>query len=107
MNVIPGVSTTDLGEQGFREAIETEFPDIEYLGQEYPHNDAKVAAQTTAARLQNDPDFAGIFGTNLFSTQGAAAAMREQGLQGQVELGLGSTLDRLRCKTCAAKWWTF
>ena len=72
--------------QGFREAIETEFPDIEYLGQEYSNNDANVAAQITAARLQSDPDLAGIFGTNLFSAQGAAAALREQGLQGQVKM---------------------
>jgi hypothetical protein len=53
------------------------------LGQEYSNNDANVAAQITAARLQSDPDLAGIFGTNLFSAQGAAAALREQGLQGQ------------------------
>jgi ribose transport system substrate-binding protein len=70
VNVIPGVSTTDQREQGFREAIATEFPDIEYLGQEYSNNDANVAAQITAARLQSDPDLAGIFGTNLFSAQG-------------------------------------
>jgi ribose transport system substrate-binding protein len=86
VNVIPGVSTTDQREQGFREAIETEFPDIDYLGQEYSNNDANVAAQLTAARLQSDPDLAGIFGTNLFSAQGAAAALREQGVQGQVKM---------------------
>jgi ribose/xylose/arabinose/galactoside ABC-type transport system permease subunit len=56
------------------------------LGQEYSNNDANVAAQITAARLQSDPDLAGIFGTNLFSAQGAAAALREQGLQGQVKM---------------------
>lgn len=86
VNVIPGVSTTDQREQGFREAIETEFPEIEYLGQEYSNNDANVAAQITAARLQSDPDLAGIFGTNIFSAQGAAAALREQGLQGKVKM---------------------
>ena len=86
VNVIPGISTTDMREQGFREAIESEFPDIEYLGQEYSNDDANVAAQITAARLQSDPDLAGIFGTNLFAAQGAAAALREQGLQGQVKM---------------------
>src|ERR671920_306543 len=84
VNVIPGVSTTDQREQGFREAIESEFPDVEYLGQEYCNDDANVAAQITAARLQSDPELAGIFGTNLFSAQGAAAALREQGMQGKV-----------------------
>src|SRR5215218_7601022 len=86
VNTIPGVSTTDQREQGFREAIESEFPDIEYLGQEYSNNDANVAAQITAARLQSDPELAGIFGTNLFTAQGAAAALREQGLQGKVKM---------------------
>src|SRR3954447_1066419 len=86
VNVIPGVSTTDQREQGFREAIEAEFPDIEYLGQEYDNDDANVAAQITSARLQSDPDLSGIFGTNLFSAQGAAAAVREQGLQGKVKI---------------------
>lgn len=85
INTIPGVSTTDMREQGFAEAI-AEFPDIEYLGQEYCNNDANVAAQLTSARLQSDPDLAGIFGTNLFGAQGAAAALREQGRQGEVKM---------------------
>lgn len=86
VNVRPGISTTDQREQGFREALESEFPEIEYLGQEYCENDANIAAQITAARLQSDPDLSGIFGTNLFAAQGAAAALREQGLQGQVKM---------------------
>src|SRR5829696_8857831 len=55
VNVIPGISTTDMREQGFREALESEFPKIEYLGQEYSNNDPNIAAQITAARLQSDP----------------------------------------------------
>ncbi len=84
-NVKPGISTTDLREQGFREEIAT-FPDIEYLGQEYCEDDPNIAAQVTSARLQSDPDLAGIFGTNLFSAQGAAQAIREQGRQGRVRV---------------------
>ena len=86
VNTIPGISTTDQREQGFREAIEQEFPDIEYLGQEFSNNDSNVAAQIVSARLQSDPDLAGIFGTNLFAAQGGAAALRQQGLQGQVKM---------------------
>lgn len=86
VNVKPGISTTDQREQGFREALESEFPEIEYLGQEYCEDDANIAAQVTSARLQSDPDLAGIFGTNLFAAQGAAAAVRQQGLQGQVKM---------------------
>jgi ribose transport system substrate-binding protein len=86
VNVKPGISTTDMREEGFNEAITNEFPDIQYLGQEYCNDDANVAAQITSARLQSDPDLSGIFGTNLFAAQGAAAALREQGLSGKVKL---------------------
>lgn len=86
VNVKPGISTTDLREEGFRDAIANEFPDIEYLGQEYCDNDSNIAAQITSARLQSDPDLSGIFGTNLFAAQGAAAALRQQNLQGQVKM---------------------
>jgi ribose transport system substrate-binding protein len=86
VNVNPGISTTDQREQGFAEAVGKEFPNLQYLGQEYAGDDANVAAQITSARLQSDPDLAGIFGTNLFTAQGAAAAVRQQGLQGKVKI---------------------
>lgn len=86
VNVKPGISTTDQREEGFRDALENEFPDIEYLGQEYCDDDSNIAAQITSARLQSDPDLSGIFGTNLFAAQGAAAALRQQGLQGKVRM---------------------
>ena len=86
VNVKPGISTTDQREEGFADALANEFPDIVYLGQEYCDDDSNIAAQITSARLQSDPDLAGIFGTNLFAAQGAAAALRQQGLQGQVRM---------------------
>lgn len=85
INVRPGISTTDQREQGFAEEIGT-YPDIEYLGQEYCDNDANRAAEIAAARLQSDPDLAGIFGTNLFAAQGGAAGIRQAGRQGQVRM---------------------
>lgn len=85
INVKPGISTTDMREQGFAEAI-AEFENIEYLGQEYCDDDPNIAAQIASARLQSDPDLAGIFGTNLFAAQGAAAGIREQGKQGVVRV---------------------
>ncbi len=85
INVKPGISTTDQREQGFREAL-ADFPDIEYLGQEYCNDDQNQATQIANARLQSDPDLVGIFGTNLFAAQGAAAGIRQQGKQGQVRV---------------------
>jgi len=86
VNVKPGISTTDQREQGFREAIEAEFPDIEYLGQEFCDDDANRAAEITNAKLQSEPELAGIFGTNLFAAQGAASGIRQQGKQGVVKV---------------------
>jgi ribose transport system substrate-binding protein len=85
VNVTPGISTTDQRGAGFREEI-ANFPDVEFLGEEFCNNDPNVAAQIVAARLQSDPDLAGIFGTNLFSAQGAAAGVREQGKTGAVKV---------------------
>ncbi len=85
VNVTPGISTTDQREQGFAEEI-ANYPDVEYLGQEYCDNDPNRAAAIVSARLQSDPDLAGIFGTNLFSAQGSAAGVREQGQTGVVRV---------------------
>ena len=85
INVRPGISTTDQREQGFAEEI-ANYPNIEYLGQEYCENDANRAAEIASARLQAEPDLAGIFGTNLFAAQGGAAGVRQSGKQGAVKM---------------------
>jgi ribose transport system substrate-binding protein len=84
-NVRPGISTTDQREQGFVEGIAA-YPDIELIGVDYNEDDPTLAASQTAAQLQAHPDLAGIFGTNLFGAEGAATAVREAGLQGQVKV---------------------
>jgi len=85
INVKPGISTTDQRQQGFEEEI-AKYPNIEYLGSEYCNNDANRAAEIATARLQSDPDLAGIFGTNLFAAQGGAAGVRQAGKQGVVKM---------------------
>jgi len=84
-NTIAGTSTTDQRQQGFEEEI-ANYPNITYLGAEYNGNDPTVAASQTSAVLQANPDLAGVFGTNLFSAQGAATAIREAGQQGVVKV---------------------
>jgi ribose transport system substrate-binding protein len=84
-NVRPGISTTDQRQQGFEEGIAA-YPDIEYIGVDFNEDDPTMAASQTAAQLQAHPDLAGIFGTNLFGAEGAATAVREAGLQGQVKV---------------------
>ncbi len=78
VNVNPGISTTDQREQGFAEGI-AEYPNIEYLGQEFSNNEPARAAEIVTATLAANPDLAGIFGTNLFSAEGAATGAQQAG----------------------------
>jgi ribose transport system substrate-binding protein len=85
-NVRPGISTTDQREQGCREAIEATGGAVTLVGVDYNEDNAARAAEQTAAVLQREPDLAGIFGTNLFSAEGAAQAVKNAGLTGVVKV---------------------
>lgn len=78
VNVTPGISTTDARGQGFEEAI-SEYPNIEFLGQEYSDNEPARAAEIVTATLAAEPELNGIFGANLFSAEGAATGVRQEG----------------------------
>lgn len=82
INVNPGISTTDQRQQGFEEAI-AEYSDIEYIGTEFSQNEPARAAEIVAATLAAEPDLNGIFGTNLFSAEGAATGVRNAGPEGE------------------------
>jgi ribose transport system substrate-binding protein len=84
-NVKPGISTTDQREEGCRQALE-EFPDIELVGVDYNEDDPSTAQAQTQAMLQREPDLGGIFGTNVFSAQGAGTAVQNSGLSGIVKV---------------------
>src|SRR3712207_2038126 len=76
-NTKPGISTTDQRAQGFEE--EAKKLGLEYVGQEYNQDQPDKAAAITKAQLAKHPDLAGIFATNLFGAEGAAAGLRESG----------------------------
>jgi len=84
-NVKPGISTTDQREEGCKLALE-QYPDIELVGVDYNDDDPSKAQAQTEATLQRVPDLAGIFGTNVFSAQGAGQVVANQGLSGQVKV---------------------
>lgn len=85
ISVTPGISTTDQRQQGFEAGLE-EYPDIEYLGTEFCDDDPNKAASIANAKIQAEPDLAGIFGANLFSAQGGAAGVRQAGKNEQVKI---------------------
>ena len=84
-NVKPGISTTDQREEGCKLALE-QYPDIELVGVDYNNDDPSQAQAQTEATLQRVPDLAGIFGTNVFSAQGAGQVVANQGVGDQVSV---------------------
>ena len=85
INVKPGISTTDQRAQGFEEGVK-KYSGIRYVGQEYSQNDPVRAASIATATLAKNPNLKGIFGTNLFSAEGAANGLRSSGKQEQVKI---------------------
>ncbi len=82
----PNVSSVEGREQGFKEVMANEFPNIEVLGPDYNLDDQARAAQQTAAMLETNPDLVGVFGTNVFSAGGAGNAVVNAGLGGAVQV---------------------
>lgn len=85
-NVTPGISTTDEREQGFKNAVNATNGAVTLVGVDYNNDSAATAAQQTSAILRRVPDLAGIFGTNLFSAEGAAQAVRNANKQGAIQI---------------------
>jgi ribose transport system substrate-binding protein len=84
-NTVPGVSTTDQREEGCKAALE-QYPDVELIGVDFNDDDPSKAQAQVEATLQRVPDLAGIFGTNVFSAQGAGTVVANQGLGDQVQV---------------------
>jgi ribose transport system substrate-binding protein len=70
---------------GCKAAID-EYPDVELVGVDYTESSAPIATNQTQAVLQKYKDLNAIFGGNLFSAQGAAAAVKSAGLSGVVKI---------------------
>jgi ribose transport system substrate-binding protein len=81
----PDVSSVTGRREGFKRAMK-EFPDIQIVGIDYNLDNQEKAQAQTAAVLQKYPDLKGIFGTNLYSAQGAYQAVDNAGLSGVVKI---------------------
>ena len=78
-NVRPGISTTDQREEGFKQELADNFPDITVLETQYNDNDSSTAASQFQAVLAREPNLKGVFGANLFSAIGAANGVEAAG----------------------------
>src|SRR5215218_4468244 len=85
INVKPGISTTDARAKGFEEELKN-FPNMKSIGVEYSNDKPEVAAAKATAALAAHPDLVGIFGTNLFSAEGAATGLRSAGAAAKVKV---------------------
>ncbi len=84
-NVKPGISSTDAREKGCKEVLK-DLKDITLVGVDYNDDDPSKAQAQVEAILQKEPDLAGIFGTNVFSAQGAGQVVANKGLSGKVKV---------------------
>jgi ribose transport system substrate-binding protein len=82
----PNVSSVEGREKGFKEVMGKEFPDVKVIGPDYNLDDLNKASQQTAAVLEREQNLAGVFGTNVFSAQGAGTAVVNAGLGGHVQV---------------------
>ncbi|MEP7241495.1 MAG: ABC transporter substrate-binding protein [Devosia sp.] len=82
----PNVSSVEAREVGFKDEITKNFPGITVIGPDYNLDDLNKAQQQTAAVLEQHPDLVGVFGTNVFSAQGAGTAVANAGLTGKVQV---------------------
>src|SRR5438874_6943172 len=85
-NVKPGISTTDQREQGCKNAIQATNGSFTLVGVDYNGDSAAKSAEQTSAVLARVSDLNGIFGTNLFSAEGAAQAVKNAGKQGKIKI---------------------
>jgi ribose transport system substrate-binding protein len=83
-NVQPGISTTDQREQGCRSALAAGGATL--TGVDYNEDSAAKAAEQTSAVISRTPDLKGIFGTNVFSAEGAAQAVKNARLTGTIKV---------------------
>jgi len=81
----PDASSVTGRRDGFLRAMK-EYPDIKVVGIDYNLDNQEKAQAQTAAVLQANPDLKGVFGTNLFSAQGAYRAVVAAGLTGAVKV---------------------
>ncbi len=87
-NVTPGISTTDQRQQGCVEAIQATNGAVTLVGSNYDNDSAATASQQVSALLSSNKgsQLNGIFGTNLFSAEGSAQAVKNANKQGQIKI---------------------
>src|SRR5688572_23868881 len=85
-SVRPNIGSVEQRVNGCKEVMAAEFPGVKVIGPDYNEDDLNKALQQTAAVIEQNPDLAGVFGSNVFSAHGAGTAVINAGLGGQVQV---------------------
>jgi ribose transport system substrate-binding protein len=83
INVEKGVSTTDLRQAGFLAEMK-KYPKMKVITPEYDNDNPTIAESDARALILAHPGLVGIFGTNLYSAEGAAKGVDAAGMKGKV-----------------------
>lgn len=84
--VIPGGASTLAREQGFKDTLQKEFPDLKLVAWQYGMSDRARSLAVTEDILTANPNLDGIFASNESSTIGAVQAAKERGLSGKIKI---------------------
>jgi ribose transport system substrate-binding protein len=83
INVNKGVSTTDLRQAGFLAEMK-KYPNMQVVATEYDQDSLTTAESDARSLILAHPDLVGIFGTNLYSAQGAGQGVIAAGDKGKI-----------------------
>lgn len=87
-------STTEERKDGFIEGI-SHFPEMEIVRVDYNGDLQEVARNQTLSVLMDHPELVAVFGTNVFSSQGVSAAVKNTGLSGAVRVAAWDSTEIL------------
>jgi ribose transport system substrate-binding protein len=82
----PNVPSDIARRDGCLDAVKAAGDTVKLSGVDYTQSNATIATNLTQAALQRDPTIGAIFGGNLFSAQGASAAVKTANLSGAVKI---------------------
>lgn len=83
INVNPGVSTTDARQAGFLAEMK-KYPKMKVVATEYDQDSPTTAENQARSLILAHSDLVGIFGTNLYSAQGAGKGVEAAGKKGKI-----------------------
>jgi ribose transport system substrate-binding protein len=83
INVNKGVSTTDLRQAGFLFEMK-KYPNMQVVATDYDQDSLTTAESLARSLILSHPKLVGIFGTNLYSAEGAGKGVIAAGDKGKV-----------------------